>query len=208
MRENEGKSKSNYPQLIKYLILIYSNQQDHFDPKATHKLIQISGNTIIDARGVFKGDGNQNSYLRNIVTEGIHIWKFTHVGSDNNDKKFAQIGVWKTNSGDPCAGVLDEYLDNTTEDDKTCTGYAITPNGFRTDPQNVSSWSTKQYHADIQHGEIIVMILDLKKMKLKFKVNDRVIVKFVDIENTSYRAAVSTYEAGDSFTLISYQDIY
>ena len=60
----------------------------------------------------------------------------------------------------------------------------------------------------IQNGEVIEMRLDLKELTLKFKVNDKVIVDFVDIEDTAYRAAVSTYKQQDRITLISYQDIY
>ena len=50
LRENEETNKSNYPQLIKYLVLIYSNAVDGFDPNATHPLLEINELSITDKR--------------------------------------------------------------------------------------------------------------------------------------------------------------
>ena len=41
LREKELENRSNYPQLIKYLILFYPNQQDQFDSNATHQSLNF-----------------------------------------------------------------------------------------------------------------------------------------------------------------------
>ena len=203
LREKEVENRSNYPQLIKYLVLIYSNQQDKFDPAATYEELQIDGNTLIDT----KNDGilydGHVSYLMNVVSYWKHIWKFKY-NTKSNDGCDSQIGVWKTTSADP---ELDAYwIDNTTNDDK-CTGYAISINGSKTNPQSIDYWSDDKFTPRIKSGDIIEMILDLKKLTLIFKINNEIKVTFTDIENTSYRAAVLIERGIQSFTLLSYQDI-
>ena len=56
------------------------------------------------------------------------------------------------------------------------------------------------------NGDIIEMKLDLNKLTLEYKVNDEFNAEFNDIENTSYRAVVTTPREGQGFTLLSYQD--
>ena len=41
LKAKEKENKANYPQLIKYLILFYSNAKDEFDTNATHEDIKI-----------------------------------------------------------------------------------------------------------------------------------------------------------------------
>ena len=205
LRENEKKHKANYHQLIKYLVLLYSNQQDQFDLNATTAdgviINTVDGtNRFIDIR--LKGQFNYNSYLKNIVSEGIHIWKIRWDG--NND--CSQIGIWKTKSGEP---VIDQkYIDDTTNDGSTCTGYVIDMNGAKTNPSNVSRWGYDDYHDEcLWRGDIIEMTLDLNVNTLVFKCGHHE-VQFNEIEHTSYRAAITTFERGDGFTILSYQDIY
>ena len=46
LKEHEKALKINLPQLIKYIILLYSNAKDEFDPENTHELLEIIGNII------------------------------------------------------------------------------------------------------------------------------------------------------------------
>ena len=62
LRENEVENRSNYPQLIKYLVLFYSNQQDQFDPNATHESLKIDGNCVIEQKEA-QSFGRCGSYL-------------------------------------------------------------------------------------------------------------------------------------------------
>ena len=203
LRENEEKTQSNYPQLIKYLVLVYSNAEDHFDPNMTHKLLKIEGNRVIHKR--HDGWGHRLSFLRNVVSEGINVWKFRF--NSNYHEAFSQVGIWKTKSDKP-SFATSIYIDNTNQDDISCTGYIITLHGRQSDPQNVVRYKQEWFRPAVKDGDIIEMILDLNKLVLIFKINNVEKVKFEDIENTSYRAALATYREGEKFTLISYQDIY
>ena len=202
LRENESKHKTNYCELIKYLVLIYSNQYDQFDPNASHKELEITEN---DKKIIHKCVDSLMclSYLRNVVSEGIHIWKFRYICGDYPD---GQIGVWKVKTGD--AVLEDQHIDNTINDEKTCTGYAITMNGEKTNLSDLSVWSAEKFEPLPENGDIIEMRLDLNKNSLTFILNNKIIVQFLDIEHTSYRAAILTVDEGEGFTIISYQDIY
>ena len=202
LRENEQKSRANYPQLIKYLILLYSNRQDHFDPNATHKQIEIEGNTITG-----RWNKRAHSFLKNIVIEGIHIWKFRYHQDLDDDFEWPEgcVGIWKTKSGVPDVGGTP--IDGPYES-KICTGYIITMDGYRTDATDPGTYSQHKFRPEVKDGDIIEMILDFNKLILTFKINDEIKAKIDGIENTAYRAAVATFEYGEGFTLLSYQDFY
>ena len=75
-RENDKQNKLLTPDVIKYLCLIYVNQnKDKFDPKNTNDMIKIN-----DANNSITNDvnaiGKVNSYLENNVKTGVHIWTF------------------------------------------------------------------------------------------------------------------------------------
>ena len=210
LRENESQSRSNYPQLIKYLVLFYANAEDQFDPNATHESLEINKNCLINTRMLSGGPVTHKdliSYLKGIMCNGVHIWKLKY----KNEKRwgcesYAQLGVWKTTSGKPI--VENVWIDD-TNDNGICSGYMITMDGFQTNPQNIVRH--EKHKAEIEvNGDIIEMILDLNKFTLTFKrsANDKVIAQFDNIEKTSYRAAVSLYAKEESWELISYQDIY
>ena len=204
LKENEKQHKINYPQLIRYLVLFYSNQQDQFDSNATHQDLEISGNTITDKRNHFIS--KINSFLKNIVWEGVHIWIFKLNTDDSIEQNDTEIGVWKTKFGDPILDIVD--LDDTTEDHKTCTGYAITMDGQKTNPNNPMKYSKEMFDQRPKNGDIIKMRLDLNENSLTFMLGDIIIARFLDIEHTTYRASISTYSKGEGLTLMSYQDIY
>ena len=116
LKENETKTKTNYPQLIKYIILLYSNAKDEFDPDATHVNLKIVGNTVSQNKG-----GLNNSYSKNVMNRGIYIWKFKFSCNQFND---SSIRIWKTKSGQPG---LSQFIDD-TNGDNISTGYFIRTN--------------------------------------------------------------------------------
>lgn len=192
LKGKEKEYKANYPQLIKYLILCFSNAKDEFDPKAVHQNLQINKQSI--AVKIKKGK-NKNAYLKNKLSEGIHVWTFKiqeHTSS-------AAIGIWKTSSGKP---ELNRFIDGTNIPFAP-TGYFITTNGNKSDPSN---WRIRCKPA--YNGDCIEMKLDLNALSLTFKINNQFNTKFTDIENTTYRAVISFSGMSGRIELISYQDIY
>ena len=202
LKQKEQEHKANYPQLIKYLVLIYSNAQDKFDPNTTNKDLNIIQHTIRNS-WPYENDLVRKSYLENVVSNGIHIWNFEyHV--QLNEHAFSQVGIWKTNSGEPN---VDESDIDDTNDNNSCTEYAITMNGHKTNPGNPSSFDKERY-PELKTDDIIEMRLDLNELTLSFKVNGKDHCQFRNIENAEYRAVVALFQAGDGFTLTSYQDSY
>ena len=135
LKEKEKEHNSNYPQLIKFLVLLYSNAQDSFDPDNTHQLIEIDGNCAIDVGGTGL---IRNSYLKNVVTQGIHIWKFKY--NMNVRSGSAALGVWKATSGNQLLSAT--FVDDTNKsgciNKRECTGYLITMEGEVSNPQDPS----------------------------------------------------------------------
>ena len=80
--------------MIKYLCLIYLNEtEDAFDKEHTNPGIEITGNTIHATGWKF------NCYMKNIVNQGIHRWKFKCNVPDSNDL----IGIRRANEEDSYA---------------------------------------------------------------------------------------------------------
>ena len=199
VREHEINYNSNYSQLIKYLVLLYSNQQDRFDVTATHPFIKINQNCIFDQRKDSYDCGFvYHSYLQNIATNGIHIWQFKFNAENSGSQ---MIGIWKIKSG---KRILNGPEFDNTNDGRNCTGYGITMNGLITNPENPRRFSQVTYDV-IEDGDIIEMRLDLNKSLLTFKCNDTTHSHFKHIENTAYRAVVTTYKKNDKFKLLYYQ---
>ena len=59
LKEKEKENNANYPQLIKYVVLLYSNATDGFDANTTHKELRINKNYISWSR---KEESKVNSY--------------------------------------------------------------------------------------------------------------------------------------------------
>ena len=202
LRENENKNKSTYPQLIKYITLVYSSAHDQFDPNATHESLEIDGNSIVSKELKYKFCA---SYLKNVVSANVHVWKFrfNRCTDDSHTHSVSNIGAWKTTSGDTN---VSRYISDTNKNG-ICSGYVISMEGEKTNIENVYLWSKERF-SKVKNGDIIEMKLDLERLILKFKINDEIVAEFDNIEKTSYRAAVTADVRGDGFTLLSYQDIY
>lgn len=202
LKNNERQNKTNYTQLIKYLILFYSNAKDCFDPDATHQDLEINGNYLSKKRHTAH---RGNSYLKNIVSEGIHIWKFKYHCSPQDARGVAGIGIWKVKSGKPA---LRKDIDRTNCDFES-TGYFITVDGDESNPGHNGQWRVERHNA-MNGGDTIEMKLDLSKSILTYEMNGEFLTRFIDIEKTSYRAVIGLYKNPfkEGFTLISYQDFY
>eukprot|EP01084_Bolivina_argentea_P066714 121630_1 len=192
-REEEIKwnDSSNIPQLIKYLCLLYLNQnKDEFDINNCHKDLKINDNYI-------KTDSNFRScFLKNIVNKRKYIWKFQVNGSVFLGP--CLIGIYNTKFE---IINFDHFFDGGFG--TISTGYGLRLDGILTNPENSSIWG-KQTELKCQCGDIIEMILDFNDLTLCFKINNKQCT--VKIENGEYKAALTL--CSGSFTLLSYQELY
>ena len=81
VKECEISHNSSIPKMIKYLCLIYLNQnKDEFDSNNTHKDLTINGQSIIRSKELDICDCN-SCLLVNEVNTGINIWTFQNNGN-------------------------------------------------------------------------------------------------------------------------------
>ena len=109
------------------------------------------------------------------------------------------IGVFKTKNEIP----IETRVDNYTPRD----GYGLIVNYRRTtyDDDGKRGFFGNGY---CKSGDIIEMILDLNNMTLSYTVNEEQWgVAFSDIEQTTYRAVVSTNITQEAIELMSYQKL-
>eukprot|EP01084_Bolivina_argentea_P306941 530476_1 len=196
-REQENVSNNNFimPQMIKYLCLLYLNQnKDGFVVDNTRKDIQLNGDCIshVPETGCIA-----SCYLKNTVYERKHIWKFKiHKCHDNSS-----IGIYNTKY----EFNTNMSFDYSTRYNNNRTGYAISFYGQLTNLSNCSSWG-EDSGLEFKEGDIIEIILDFNVMKLYAKKDDKYVHLF-DIEKGKYKAAVAM--VGDSSVeLLSYQEVY
>ena len=198
VKECERRNKSTVPSMIKYLCLIYLNQnKDSFDPNNTHKDIKINADgDELQTKG---GNDHFTICLRNITCSGINIWKFKCKKRSCDDS----IGITKAEaSADDLS-----YLDYEGE---TQIGYAFAAEGRITNPKDCYSWGD-EYGNGWEEGDIIEMRVDFNKLELTYKVNETPHGKAFDIDHGEYKAALSVYPDTSydaSYQLLSYQHIY
>ena len=211
LRQHESKYKMHYPQPVKYLCLIYSIPKDEFDPFCTNKALTHVGYCILSNSDTSSSDHEvRNSYLRNIVSTGVHVWRFKYHQLVKNNTynirapRYCMIGIWKTVYGPPS---LTGDISNTSLM-YIPTGYGINMCGFKS--YGVSCGLLQGKTA--KNGDVIEMKLDFNELRLTyymiydgFKLFNE---KFENIEDTSYRAVVSVCSKGYGFSLISYQEFY
>ena len=187
----------NIPSLIYYLCVLYYYIKECFDPDHCHHDYKLCNDNTLVTKPMDSDDGVV--YLSKIVSAGINRWKFK-LNIGNNYGTSMTIGVWKDNRA----------LDNSTllmyEENKRFYGYQLA-SLYLTDGDNgrrceYSPNSDKEF----VDGDIIEMILDLNKMELRYMVNEHDYgIAFKDIENTSYRGALSFYDEDHSIEFIEYK---
>ena len=86
-------------------------------------------------------------------------------------------------------------------------GYAYIMNyGKLADRENFGSYGS-DYGAICADGDIIEMILDMNKMTLSYKVNDKEYgVAFHNIDNTKYKAGLTMCHKTSKYEFISYMN--
>ena len=125
VKECEKRNKNIIPDMIKYLCLVYFNQnKDRFDIKHTHrKLLEVNGNSVM--RNVYTHVSCMiNSYLANIAGKGTHIWKFRGYLPSYDD----QIGIRSIESE---SLPLDGFF-HTNINHSSVVGYAFVLSGYLT----------------------------------------------------------------------------
>ena len=76
VHEKEKENKMSVPDMIKYLCLIYFNPTDSFNPYQCNEKLQINNNYIIKIPN--SEELVLNVYLKNVVSSGVHLWKFKY----------------------------------------------------------------------------------------------------------------------------------
>eukprot|EP01084_Bolivina_argentea_P299757 516737_1 len=199
----EEEKEWHIPRMIKYLCLLYLNQnKDEFVGDNTRKDIAINGDCITSSTSI------SSCYLKNIVDKRKHVWKFminkyilgnSGIGIYNNKFEFRRDTFFDYSAG---AG------------DNNLTGYAMSFDGEKTDLNKsidslgrLGCWGEDTGLA-LYNGNIFEMLLDFNEMKLYGKrARDDTYVELFHIDKGQYRAAVTLVD-GSSVSLLSYQELY
>ena len=202
----EKQTKSLIPEMIKYLCLLYFNQNtDKFDSKHTHQVltVTIDGKSISNTKCEYD---YFNSYLENIVNHGINIWRVKCNYVSRND----MIGIRKMNCCPlKLVGWFDESEKLTDCDSGSSLGYGMFIGGGLTNPDNCFVNGRDDYAKSCEPSDIIEMKLDCNKYTLSYKINNNEYGKAFDIDSSvKYRAAITLSSVFSSYTLVSYQNIY
>ena len=201
VKECEKRNKSIIPSMIKYLCLIYFNQnKDEFDIKYTHSEIKINGKSI-----EFDGESAEryekyNSYLQNIVSNGTQIWRFRCDRAYFVDR----IGIRNVDTDKlRLKGYFEAALD-----EKTVVGYGLQLSKQLTNAQYADE-SGPEYGQICNDGDVIEMHLDFENLILRFRINECDYGKaLIDIKPGKYRAVIGFYKGFGGlaiYTLMSYQ---
>jgi len=132
-----------------------------------------------------------------------HVWKFEMIYMPYSSGAWNPfIGIWKmyqygkTLRGSP---------KNTYITSSVGQGYAYISYNNQGNKNNVSSSSLIPYGKSMVTGDKITMILDMKKLTLSFKHNNKSYGKAFDVERTTYKAGISMYTTGNQIKFLSYQ---
>ena len=185
------------PSIVLYLCLLYFYIPECFDSNNCHQQYALSDDKKIAKR---KKDCNWGLiYLTKVVSEGIHRWKFK-INIGNTLNTTMTIGVCK----------IHEPLDTT--DLLFASQYYGKAYAWKVESGLLTKGDDdeqRQYtNRKIQDGDIVEMKLDLNKWKLEFNCNSVDYgVAFKDIQQTSYRAALSFYDEDHSIEILEYRNL-
>ena len=213
VHEKEKVNKISVPEMIKYLCLVYFNpNKDEFDPDQCDDKIKIKENSMITDTNP---DDIQTAFLKNVVSSGIHVWRFKCIGDWDEPGNPDLIGIYNMdyehlmNSNEDC--YFDNYSD-VGEEDNIPRGHGFCSDGRLTNEYMPSEWGCDYYPDGWGKDDTIEMRLDFNKQHLKFKVNDDDYGVAFEIDATKkFKAAISVgrRETGKGgFELISYQKLH
>ena len=193
------------PNMITYLALVYFYvKNDLFDTANTNWTLEIDDDSIKQPYQEILDPRLMISYLKNIASNGIHIWRFKNNNTTTNDADV--IGIKNIKNELELTG----FFDGKGPSD----GYSLFLGGLIRKQSEDNNWEELESwgNGHIINGTIIEMILDFNNLELSFKVEwkdyEASIGKAYNIEKGSYRAAIGVH--GDSkkcITLLSYKHI-
>ena len=83
VKQCEQTNKTSIPEMIKYLCLVYLNQnKDKIDLQRSHQDFKMDGDQLQIKKKICR---RANAYFENIAWKGIHIWKFKLVNISFSD---------------------------------------------------------------------------------------------------------------------------
>lgn len=203
VKDHEKACSISITQMIKYLCLVYLNpNKDKFDPDWSHSNIQIIENKARCNKWSYVVNAS-TSYLENIASKGVHIWRFKCNEIHGED----QIGIRKIE--DDSIPALDKYFDTKSNSNAhESAGYGFGMNGFLSDPNNPQTWGHLRYlSCNIRNDDIIEIMLDFNELSLCVRVNNNDYIEAFKVENTKYKAVISMAAIDSCYTLLTYQQI-
>ena len=213
VREPEKMNNMLVPEMIKYLCLIYFNPTDVFDPDQCDEKIEINGDSIIGPRNY---DKLQTVYLKNVVSSGVHEWKFEYKGDNIEPANGGfwipdMIGIFNMDYKHLMIRNENHYFDNYWKDGKNISrGFGLASNAKLTNAECPELWG-KEYGHKWRKGDTIVMKLDFNSETLIFTINDNNYGDAFQIDATKQWKAAITFgqqKTQCEIKLISYQKFY
>ena len=179
-----NNSYYNIPKSIFNIIAIYYFIPEQWD-------INCMGNTFIvnDNILIKKEEGYQTAFLLNIVSSGIHHWKFKLI--KYNTGYFLRYGIVK------CDEIKSKNLTDTRLAKIPHVAYVYNAwtgalMEHTTKNTDIKFENKQQYKA--KEGDIIDIYLNMKELTLKFGINNIIYPKFFKIDKYDYVAAVFAYD--------------
>ena len=197
IREIEAKSFSNnsfyrtIPICINHLCLKYCHEsKDRFHPILHGKDVEIINKEVHT-----RSRGYCSAFLSNIVSKGIHKWRFQQISGNNQ-----YIGI--------CDNSLplkdDRYLNDWYHWKAPLASFGLCLiTGYLRGKQELQhKWG--KYCPITKKGDIIELCLDLNKMELKYIINGKDYGKAFDIPPGQYRVGVCLAYRHSSCKLLQY----
>lgn len=181
----------NIPDLILFICMAYYYDPEGWDPKLCDEKIKIEKDTITVLRcspNHWYSSISMKKYIE--PKSGIHTWTFR---IDNKNSSWHVLGIWK----------LDKEFERVY---KHGYGYVLSE-GFLANPNKYGSFG-RQYGIHCKNNDVIEMIVDMDKLCISYKVNDQELgIAFKDIEETKYKAGLTTCYENTQFTFLSYTNL-
>ena len=196
IREIEEKSFSNdsfykiIPMIINYLCMKYYHEsRDEFDPELHGTDMKVTDKEVSNMKDCYR-----SAFLSNIVSKGIHKWKFQSIAGQF-------IGICNDSVRNEWKYLNDWYYCNTAS---SSYGLFLKTGQLRGGKKGL-------YHREkycpprSSCGDVIEMCLDLNRMELKFVINDKDYGKAFDVPPGNYRVGVCSHANATGFKLLEYE---